>query len=354
MIGKIVLKNQLFYWQKTLLVALLAGFLFFLAAAGFVFSARVKELANKPLESLGTELVLQKDHTDKAPRDVKTKGNILPFNLASFQKSAIVPALKRMDGVKAVSTALVFWQFDVSNTVTVIGLSVSDPAVGIRKIDAMLMPGGRFFTSDSAREVILERHFSKLFGYRRGGGYEMNGVRYMIVGIVDFRERSNLSNAQVFMPYETAIRAVGTADGGVNQVYVSLDKASSLERIKAEITEAFPAFSVITKDRLLANLSNLNRIVYRFGDFLAAAVSLIAALLVAWILVMYRLEFKEQIELLRVLGWPKKSVRGFVAADLLAVLAYSVVLSAALTLVFSLLIVPGIRFDSLMRQGFQL
>jgi hypothetical protein len=75
---------------------------------------------------------------------------------------------------------------------------------------------------------------------------------------------------------------------------------------------------------------------------------------VAWILVMYRLEFKEQIELLRVLGWPKKSVRGFVAADLLAVLAYSVVLSAALTLLFTLLIVPGIRFDSLMRQGFQL
>jgi hypothetical protein len=354
MIGKLVVTNQLFYWQKTLLVTFLCGFLLFTAAVSCIFTAKVKELATKPLASLETEIILQQDRSDKAPQNVKTKGNILPFNLKSFQRDPVLSWLKNMDDVRAVSTALVFWQFGLENTITAIGLSKNDPVIGIRRISSMLMPGGRFFKSDSAKEVILERHFSKLFGYKLGGKYSISGTEYLIVGIVDFQEKSNLSNAQVFMPYETAVKALGITSGQVNQIYVSLKQALSLERVKTEITESFPAFSLITKDKLLANLSNLNRIFYRFGEYLAAGILLIVALLVIWIFIMYRLEYKEQIEIFRLLGWPKKNKRRFVAVDIIFILFYAGIVTGVLTCVFYLLVVPGMRFESLMQQGFKL
>jgi cell division protein FtsX len=353
MMVKFVVENQLYYWQKTLLVAVLASLLIFIAVAAFIFTSKIKELANKPLESLETEIILQKDRTGKAPQSVRTKGNILPFNLDSFRREAVVNDLKAMDEVNAVSTALVFWEFSISNTITIIGIEVNDPPIGIRKISSMLM-SGRFFESDTARDVILERHFSQLFGYKVGGIYPVEDKKYRIVGIVDFMEQSNLSNAQVFMPYETAIDAVGGEKGTVNQVYVSLKKATFLDKVKKELAGLFPDLSVITKDKLLANLSNLNRIFYKFGDLLVAGIFFIVLILVSWILVMYRLEFKNQIEVFRILGWRKRSSHKFVIIDLFTIMLYSGIIALALTLVFYLIVVPGIQLDSLLNQGFKL
>jgi hypothetical protein len=354
MIATLVLKNQLYYWQKTLLVTSLICMLCFVVSVSFVFTSKVKALANKPLESLETEIILQKDRTDKTPRTVKTKGTILPFDLASFPRETLASELVKMGGVKSFSAALVIWQFDLSNTITAIGLDVNDPPVGLRKVSGLLMPGGRFFSSNSADEVILERHFSRLFGFTIGGTYGMNDVRYRIVGIVDFKEQSNLSNAAVFLPYETASKMVGIESGRVNQVYVSLEKASTFEGVKEKLAGLFPDFSIITKDMLVANLSSLNRMFYRFGDYFTIGIFLLAAVLAGWILKMYRLEFREQKEIFRNLGWPRRSSRTFVAIDLVSIVAYSCALASLLVLAFVFFVVPALKFDSLMQQGFKL
>jgi len=74
----------------------------------------------------------------------------------------------------------------------------------------------------------------------------MGNGEYHIVGIVDFKEQSNLSNAEVLLPHETAMQAVGINESVVNQVYISLDKASSLGKVRTTIGELLPGFSVIT------------------------------------------------------------------------------------------------------------
>lgn len=354
MIAGIIITNQLFYWQKTLLVICLVSLLFFLSCASVIFTNRIKDLANKPLDSLETEIILQKENVNKTPKTVRTKGNILPFNLGSFSRQTVTDSLKNIKEIQGISTALVFWQFDLTNTITVIGIKVDEPPVGLRKISSLLMPGSSFFVSDSAHEVLLERHFSRLFGFKAGGMYRLGNEEYRIAGIVDFKEQSNLTNAEVFMPYETAMHAVGVKERIVNQVYVSLKKASLLESVRRKIGELLPGFSVITKDRLLANLSNLNRMFYKFGDYVSMGISLIACLLIIWILKMYRLEYRDQKEILKILGWPKRSLRRLVFIDISTVLIYACLIASVFLLIFTLFIIPQIKIDSLLNQGFNL
>ena len=202
----LILRNILFYRKSFLITIILTAIILFIGAASFVFTAHVKQLADKPLRSLQTELILQEDNANKNPTDVKTTGVILPFNLGSFPKTSVKDKIASIPDVKSVSTALILWQFDIKNNRTIVALDISEPRVGLRNIESFLMPGGKFFTANDSSEVILERHFATLFGYKMGQDYIISGKQYKIIGLVDFQEQSNLANAQIFIPYLTALQ----------------------------------------------------------------------------------------------------------------------------------------------------
>ncbi len=351
---KIVIKNLFFYWRKVLLLAGLVSFLLFLGFSSFLFVSKIKKSADAPLQSLQTEIILEQDQADKEASAVKTSGVIEPFNLASFPRQETVQKLLAIKGVSQVSSALLLWQFDIKNNRTIVGLDVNDPKVGLRKIEDLLMPGGRFFSNNDAPEVILERHFAKLFGYRLKGNYPINGQSYKIVGIVDFKEESNLSNAQVFMPYNSALHLAGKGEPVANQIYISLANASSLPRAQEEIKKAFPQFSVITKDRLLKNLSSFHRLVYRFGDYLATGVAFLALILVVWILKIGRMELGEQAKILRSMGWPQSRLRQWAAVEIGAIIVLSLLFCLVLLAIFYWGVLPRIKGEVLMDQNFKL
>ena len=119
MIKKLVFKNLSFYWKKVLLTILLVASLFFLTLASFLFTNKIKSLADAPLNALQTEIILQEDSANKNPEQIKTSGVIMPFNLKSFSKSKTLSKLAKVPGVKDVSTALILWQFDIQNNRTI-------------------------------------------------------------------------------------------------------------------------------------------------------------------------------------------------------------------------------------------
>lgn len=354
MIGTVIFKNLRFYWQKTTLTIGLFTLLFFIALASIAFTLHVQKLADQPLNSLQTEIVLQKDQSNQNPADIKTQGVILPFNLQSFDRNMVENVLKSLPETKSYSTALLLWQFDLQNNKTIVGVNLNDPKIGLRKIEDWLMPGGKFFSDNSAQETILERHFATLLGYKTGGFYQINSQSYKIVGIVDFQEESNLVNAQIFLPYETALKLTPDKATIANQVYVSLTNASLLPSVQKKISSLLPDFSVITKDRLLKNVSAFNRLVYQFGQYFVLLIVALVILLSFFIYKMHRLEFKSQAEILRTIGWPKQDILRWKLIEAGSMLIIALAVSLIFLLIFNFTILSNVRADGLLNQNFKL
>jgi len=354
MLRKIIFRNLIFYWKKVVLIIGLMALLFFVGIASILFTNRIQQLADRPLEAIGTEIILQKDSASKNPADIRTQGVIFPFNLQTFSKESIEANLRAIPETKDFSTALMLWQFDLKNNKTIVGLSTGDPKIGLRKIEDWLMPGSRFFSNDSAQEIILERHFAKLFGFKRGEKYSINGQDYNIIGIVDFTEESNLSNAQIFMPYKTALTLVSSKEQIINQVYVSLKNASLLSEAQKSISERLPDLTIITKDRLLKNISTFNRLIYRFGNYFVASMILIVAVLSFFIFKMLSLEFQSQTAILKTIGWSKQEIRHWKLGEIIFIAGAAFVISLLFLGIFNITILPNIHFDSLLDQNFKL
>jgi hypothetical protein len=347
------IRNQLFYRRKALPVLILAGLLIFLPAATALLVGQIRELADRPLRSLGTELVLQSESEGKSPEDVRTRGVIQPFGLDSFPKDKAA-RLGSIEGVSGYSTALVLWQFDIRNNLTIVALDQGEPIIGLRKTEESLMPGGAFFSGNDAPEAVLERHFAKLFGYKKGGEIAIGGSSLNIVGIVDFKEQSNLSNAQVFVPYRTGLRLAGLEEPVINQAFISLGSSKFLKSVTREVEALFPGFSVITKDSLLKNLSGFNAMVYSSGRYLLVLVVPLSLLLLYWTLRLHGMEFREQRAILHTLGWPRKLVRRWGLMDAGLVLAGGLVVALALVAVLQWQVLPRLEVSPLLEQGMKL
>jgi len=350
----IVLSHQLFYARKILPVVLLSGLILSMPIASWLLVDHITGLANKPLASLDSELILQHDSGDKDAASVRTKGLVEPFNLHSFAKAETLQKLQNITNINQTSSALVLWQFDPKNTLTVVGLDINEPHVGLRKTEELLMPNSHFFSSNEAREVILERHFAKLFGHKRGSTFELAGQSLNIVGIVDFTEQSNLSNAAVFLPYQTALKLSGQSSAVINQVFVSLTSATEMEAVSADISAAFPDFSLINRNSLYKNLSAFNQLITQGGQFLIWLVTPLALLLVAWVVKMHRLEFINQSNALRTIGWSRHNLRFWNTLDTGYVLFGGLLVALIISLIIQWLLLPMLQIAPVLDQGLKL
>lgn len=353
-LSALVLRNQLYYRKKAVPAMLLCGLLLLTTMATYLLVRHITGLADKPLASLETELILQMDSGNKKASGVKTRGLLEPFNLHSFDRRNASQTLSALTGVKEYSTALVLWQFDPKNTLTVVGLNPADPKVGLRKIENLLMKGGRFFSGAHADEIIFERHFAALYRHKVGDRFRLADRDLLVVGLVDFTEQSNLTNASGFLPYETALDLSRQNTQVINQIFVSLFSSSDIREVSGAVGKAFPGFSLISKDSLYKNLSALNQLIYRGGNLLVILICPIALLLMSGVLKVYRLEFVPQMEILKALGWSKGDMRRWVMLDLFCLLGGSIFLAGLLTLAVYWLILPQLQIAPLLNQGFQL
>jgi len=357
-LATVVLRQLIFHRQKTLPVILLCGLILLLPAASGLLAARIATLADRPLAALDTELILQHDRGGKDPATIRirdqSKGLMEPFELHSFPKAETARRLAAIAGPRQYSTALLLWRFDPANTVTAVGLDPADPLVGLRKIETLLLPGGRFFSSDAADEVILERHFAKLFGHKPGGRLTLAGRELVIIGLVDFTEQSNLSNAALFLPYRTALALAGlTGEPVINQLFIALDSAAEVGAAGRELAAAFPAFSLISRDSLYQNLSALNRLIYRGGRLFTLLTLPLALLLLFWVLKIHYLEFAGQAAILQILGWPAAARRQWQLLEAACLLAGGLLLAGLLSLLLHYQLLPHLQIGPLLNQGFQ-
>lgn len=350
----IVFRNQLFHYKKVSLTVLLVGLMLFAPIASVMMTSHIRDLAEKPLQSLGTELILQNDHTGSDADTIRTTGIILPFNLRPFALADTKVKLDTVGEVTTYSTVLVLWQFDLNNTRTIIAINCDDPQVGLRKIESFLMPGGRFFSNNKAKEVILERHFAKLYRQDVNQVFDLAGEKFTIVGIVDFKEQSNLSTASIFLPYETGLRVSNQKEPVINQVFLSLKSSSDRGIVSKKAESLFPGFSLITKDSLLNNLSNFNKFLYRFGSYFIMIVIPLSLLLAGWMIKIYQLDLSYQTAILKTIGWPRKELFRWKLYDTAILLSFGLCVAVVLASVLYLVVMPMLTSAPILNQGFKL
>jgi len=352
-LGPLIIKNQLFYKAKVIPIVLLWALFISLPIANWIFVDHIKDLANKPLQSLNTEFILQKEAPKKEAKNVVTQGLIEPFNLDHFPKSSL-QKLQSVPAVRAYSSALTLWQLSPKGTQTIVALDPADPPVGLRKIESFLMPKSRFLKRTDARETLIERHYAKLFGYKKGKTVLVGGQPLTIVGVVDFKESSNLNSAQLFIPYQTALTLAHLQEDVVNQVYISLKSVENMSQTTQQISALFPGYALITKDSLYKNLTSFNRLIYDLGDYLVVGVGLLSLLLLYWVHRLYRLEFAPQTELLQTLGWSKRFRRQWLVWDTALIFLLGAGIAAAFIAAFYFGLLPLITQSPLLDQGLKL
>ncbi len=353
-LAAIVWRNQIYYKGKTIPVMLICGLILFIPSASSLLTSHIRALAHKPLSVLNTELILQHDEGNKNAEDIRTKGLIEPFNMHSFDKRETVEAMKHIKGVSRYSTALVLWQFDPNNSLTAVGLDIEDPQVGLRKIESLLTKNSTFFTSNDSNEVILELHFAKLFGHKPGSFYSLAGQKLTIIGLVDFKEQSNLSSAALFLPYKTALSLSKHKEEVINQLFLSLDSSTHMETVNQSVEKLFPHFSLISRDSLYKNLSAFNQLIIRGGHLMLLVVIPLSLLLAAWTLKMYRLEFRSLGDILQVLGWPANDRKSWHLLDLCFLLTGAVIITSILTAALYWGLLPTMTIAPLLEDGFKL
>ncbi|MBI5635288.1 MAG: ABC transporter permease [Nitrospirae bacterium] len=351
---RMVISNQLFTIKKVVLVILLAGLMLFLPLASMILIDHAKGLAEKPLQMLQTELILQYDKTGRDYKDIRTEGVILPFNLNPIPLQTVEDNLRSLKEVRAFSTVLVLWDFDLGNTRTMIALRAEEPQTGMRKIESLLMKDGRFFSNDDAREIILERHYAKLFGYDLGGAFKLKDEEFKIVGIVDYKEQSNLSSASIFLPYGTALRLAGLKEAVVNQAFLSLKSSGDTAEAARKVEGLFPGASLITKDSLYKNLSGINRLLYQSGRYLMAVIVPVVLFLVVWTFKMHRLDFRYQTDILKTIGWQRRDVFLWIFLDTAVMACVAVFIASVLSIILQKQILPSLATTPLLNQGFTL
>ena len=353
-LAPVVFSNQLHYYRKIVPITLICGFILLIPTTSILLVQHIRGLTDQPLKALDTELILQHDQGNKQVYGLRTNELVEPFNLHSFDNLSIRQQLNAIPGIEKFSTAMILWEIDVNNTLTVVGINPSDPLVGFRKVEQLLTEKSRFFSEAQAEEVLLERHHAALFGYKIGDTFELADHLLEVIGLIDFKEQSNLSNAAVFLPYKTALSLAGKQENVINQVFVSLTSAVDIDQVVQSINRVFPEFSFISKDNLYKNLSSVKQIIYRGGYFLVLVVIPLALLLLIWTLKLYRLEFAWLTNSLRIWGWSRSNLRCWLAWDIGFLLLGAIAVAVILTAITYWGILPLVSISPLMEQGFQL
>jgi len=308
MVTRFVIRHLVYQYRKVIPVILILSLILSLPMVTLLISKQAKVLAQRPLQELNAEVILQKSSSANRLDGLQTGGIIEPFTLTSFSKNSVISQLATIEGVTDISTALLLWKIDITGTLVFAGIDLAEPLMGIRDIDPLLVKEGETFSSDNSAEIILERHFAKLMGYEVGGPYLLNDTELTIINLVDFKETSNINSATGFLPYLTATGLSGVEPGLVNQAFLTLSDGSRVDYLSQTLADLMPDIQVITKDSMYKNLSAYSQFIFNAGNWSVRVLIPAALLFFYWIVRLYQKENRIYLDTLRLIGWPRAYV----------------------------------------------
>ncbi|MCL5423020.1 MAG: ABC transporter permease [Nitrospirae bacterium] len=272
-------------------------------------STAYQRAVSAPFKNIGADIVIQKPEkraVNSAQTPTSMRGIRLPFSNQLLSESELAK-LSSVPGVASVSTSLLLWEFDASGFKTIMGVDLSQPSLGPIKVKDWLKEG-RF--PEKEGEVVLEKHFAKFHHVARGGTIPIGGRPFLIVGLLEIKEGSQIASANMYLPLKDA-QSLSEGAHGVNIVYLRLSK------VKSFIGRELPAMSVTSSDSFLEVMGGVSKI----SDQFTLLTSLIALAGATFLIIKTMLgnlvARSSEIGILKAVGWTERNVQKQLMAEAL-------------------------------------
>jgi len=303
-----VLNELRHHHQRTLVNILGIGIGIALFVSINAVSAAYQKAVSLPFKNLGADLVVQRPEkraVDSKQAPASMRGIRLPFSNQLLPKQDL-EKLKSIEGVDAMATSLLLWEFDQGGFRTIMGVDLAQPSLGPVKVKEWLKEG-RFPANPG--EVVLEKHYAKFHQSRIGDPFQVGNRSFKVVGLLEIKEGSQIASANLYLPLADAETLIEGETKGVNIVYLHLKNPSLLVQVKKQISKEVSGVSVTSSDSFLELMGGVSKISDQFS-LLASVIALGGAIfLIIKTMLSNLVERSSEIGILKAVGWTEKDVQ---------------------------------------------
>lgn len=192
-------------------------------------------------------------------------------------------------------------------SVSVDGVDQTHPGLGA--ITSGQISNGKYFSSGTKREAILNVSYAQRKGLKVGNTIWLGGKKFTIVGLATTPLGGAASDVYIKL---TQLQSMSNRVGRVNTVYVRANSAGNVSSVASSIQKSFTGSSVTTaKDlasRVSGSLIDAKNLTSKLGTALEI-VALVAAILIASLLTLSSVAKRiRELGTLKALGWPQRFV----------------------------------------------
>lgn len=192
-------------------------------------------------------------------------------------------------------------------SISVDGVDQTHPDLGA--ITSGQVSSGRYFSSGSKREAILNVSYAKRKGLAVGDTVTLGGKKFTVVGLAQTPLGGQASDIYIKL---TQLQQLSDRVGRVNTVYVRANDASNVTSVATSIRSSFDGSSVTTAkdlaDRVSGSLVDAKNLTNKLGTALEL-VALVAAVLIASLLTLSSVTKRiRELGTLKAVGWSQRLV----------------------------------------------
>jgi putative ABC transport system permease protein len=271
-------------------------------------STAYQKAVSQPFKNLGADLVVQRPESRamgsrKAPESMR--GIRLPFSNQLLPPEDL-DKLASLQGVGAMASSLLLWEFDRGGFRTIMGVDHSQPSLGPVKVKEWLKEG-RF--PQKQGEVLLEKHYAKFHHTNLGARMRIGGRDFTVVGLLEIKEGSQIASANIYLTLSGAQNLFGETPKAVNVVYLRLKNPSLLSRVKTQIAKQLNGVSVTSSDSFLELMGGVSKISDQFS-LLTSLIALGGAIfLIIKTMLANLVARSSEIGILKAVGWTGRDVQ---------------------------------------------
>ncbi|HTS40637.1 MAG TPA: FtsX-like permease family protein, partial [Xanthobacteraceae bacterium] len=154
------------------------------------------------------------------------------------------------------------------------------------------------------------------FQLKPGSSVDIGGEQYVVTGVADILEGSQIVASNFYMDIDEARRLANLPTNLVNQVFLKLSDMAQTESIKSRIAGWLPHASVTSPGTMLQLFGGVSQTIGRFRIVAVLAGALAAMALGATFVFGNLVERSRELAILRVIGWEQSQVRREIATEM--------------------------------------